>query len=68
VEFNQILNAIGSEAKQWCKCKNDHIYAIGNCGQAMEASVCPDCKSSIGGEHHNLNPTNSVAHVNNFFK
>ena len=38
-----------------------HIYAIGECGQAMEESKCPECKSSIGGQSHQLNATNTWA-------
>lgn len=38
-----------------------HIYAIGECGGAMEESQCPDCGSAIGGTQHRLLQGNAVA-------
>jgi len=67
-ERKQIINALGSEAKKWYKCPKGHFYAIGDCGQAMQASVCPDCGSTVGGTHHTLNPTNSEAHIADILK
>jgi hypothetical protein len=31
-------------------CPNGHLYAIGDCGGAMERSVCPECGAAIGGD------------------
>ena len=31
-----------------------HIYAIGECGQAMEEGRCPECQARIGGSNHQL--------------
>lgn len=38
-----------------------HVYAIGDCGGATEESVCPECKSTIGGSSHRLREDNAVA-------
>lgn len=38
-----------------------HIYAIGDCGGAMQTSKCPECGSAIGGAQHTLLETNSLA-------
>ena len=38
-----------------------HVYAIGECGGAMERATCPDCHSSIGGANHQLETSNSLA-------
>ena len=57
---------------KWYKCPNGmivlkiflilifigHIYGIGDCGQAMVKSRCPECKAEIGGESHMLLATN----------
>ena len=42
-------------------CIVGHIYAIGNCGQANEHGICPECKSRIGGMGH-LQTDNTSAH------
>ena len=38
-----------------------HVYAIGDCGGAQEASRCPDCKSAIGGTNYRLQGGNTLA-------
>jgi hypothetical protein len=43
------------------KCPNGHIYFIGECGGAIARSVCPDCRSGIGGAHHTLAAGNRAA-------
>ena len=43
------------------KCPNGHIYAIGECGGAMQESQCPECGAKIGGRSHTLTSGNSVA-------
>jgi hypothetical protein len=45
----------------WYKCKNGHIYAITECGGAMQISKCPDCDAIIGGQNHRLESGNMVA-------
>ncbi|NWR50263.1 ZNFX1 protein, partial [Regulus satrapa] len=57
----QILSAIGCRRGHWFKCKNGHIYVIGECGGAMERSTCPECHEVIGGTNHTLESSNSLA-------
>ncbi|NWI90883.1 ZNFX1 protein, partial [Pitta sordida] len=57
----QIVKAIGCPRGHWFKCKNGHIYVIGECGGAMETSKCPECHEVIGGTNHTLDSTNSLA-------
>ncbi|XP_068769058.1 NFX1-type zinc finger-containing protein 1 isoform X2 [Struthio camelus] len=57
----QIVSAIGCPRGHWFKCKNGHIYVIGECGGAMERSKCPECRADIGGTNHTLDSTNSLA-------
>ncbi|CAL8311059.1 unnamed protein product [Arctogadus glacialis] len=39
-------------AVQWYYCPNNHPCTIGECGQPMERSHCPDCGAAIGGNEH----------------
>ncbi|KAJ7413081.1 NFX1-type zinc finger-containing protein 1 [Willisornis vidua] len=57
----QIVQAIACPRGHWFKCKNGHIYVIGDCGGAMERSTCPECHEVIGGTNHTLDSTNSLA-------
>ncbi|NWU77785.1 ZNFX1 protein, partial [Onychorhynchus coronatus] len=57
----QIVKAIACPRGHWFKCKNGHIYVIGECGGAMERSKCPECHEVIGGTNHALDSTNSLA-------
>lgn len=61
VERVQIVRAIGCPRGHWFKCRNGHIYVIGDCGGAMERSKCPECHAVIGGTNHTLDSTNSLA-------
>ncbi|XP_028841461.1 LOW QUALITY PROTEIN: E3 ubiquitin-protein ligase rnf213-alpha-like [Denticeps clupeoides] len=36
----------------WYFCPNGHPCTIGECGQPMELSRCPDCRAEIGGVNH----------------
>ncbi|KAH9499460.1 NFX1-type zinc finger-containing protein 1 [Bulinus truncatus] len=56
-----IIRAVNVSQGAWYSCPNGHIYAIGECGQAMEESKCPDCQQKIGGTNHRLLPTNAWA-------
>ncbi|XP_051752119.1 NFX1-type zinc finger-containing protein 1 [Ctenopharyngodon idella] len=56
-----ILKAIGLNKGHWYKCPNGHVYAIGECGGAMEKSTCPECNADIGGTNHSLIQGNVVA-------
>lgn len=60
-ELTSVYKAVTMAGGHWYRCPNGHYYAIGECGQAMQTSVCPDCAESIGGERHNLLGTNSAA-------
>jgi len=48
-------------AGHWYKCPNGHIYAIGECGGAMQESRCPECNATIGGTNHSLAQGNAHA-------
>lgn len=60
-EKQMVLQAMGLSRGHWYKCRNGHIYAIGDCGGAMQRSKCPECGSGIGGENHRLDHGNAVA-------
>jgi AAA domain len=36
----------------WYYCRNGHPFTIGECGMAMQRSVCPECSEPVGGQHH----------------
>lgn len=57
----QIIKAINLPRGHWFKCRNGHIYAIGDCGGAMQRSTCPECKEVIGGINHTLERSNELA-------
>ena len=60
-EKRQIVKAIGLSKGHWFKCPRGHVYAIGECGGAMETSTCPECKAVIGGTRHKLVEGNQLA-------
>ncbi|KAL2100664.1 hypothetical protein ACEWY4_002425 [Coilia grayii] len=37
---------------QWYFCPNGHPCTVGECGQPMQLSRCPDCNAEIGGQNH----------------
>ncbi|XP_030645559.1 E3 ubiquitin-protein ligase rnf213-alpha-like [Chanos chanos] len=37
---------------QWYHCPNGHPCTVGECGQPMQVSRCPDCNAQIGGQDH----------------
>ncbi len=57
-----IVKAMNFSQGHWYKCPNGHIYAIGDCGGAMEQRSCPEagCGAIIGGTHHTLVQGNEV--------
>ena len=57
----QIVAAMGMTQGHWFKCPNGHIYAIGECGGAMQVSVCNECGAPIGGSNHRLLENNRLA-------
>ncbi|XP_053354042.1 NFX1-type zinc finger-containing protein 1 [Clarias gariepinus] len=56
-----IVKAMALSQGHWYKCPNGHVYAIGDCGGAMERSQCPECKATIGGTNHTLTEGNNLA-------
>ncbi|XP_062853233.1 NFX1-type zinc finger-containing protein 1 [Trichomycterus rosablanca] len=56
-----IVKAMNLNKGHWYKCPNGHVYAIGDCGGAMENGRCPECNTRIGGAQHLLAQGNSVA-------
>ncbi|KAL3857878.1 hypothetical protein ACJMK2_012507 [Sinanodonta woodiana] len=57
-----VLKAMGfSQKGHWYKCKNGHIYAIGDCGGANGEGKCPECRETIGSRDHRLRDDNQVA-------
>ena len=60
-ERTMIHKAMGFQKGHWFKCPNGHIYAIGECGGAMQTATCPECGCAIGGANHALIATNSLA-------
>jgi hypothetical protein len=51
----------GSFGGHWFECPNGHVYTIGECGGAMQASRCPECGEVIGGGAHQLAAGNQVS-------
>lgn len=48
----------GAASSYWYECPNGHPYFIGECGRAMEESLCNECGEIVGGSSHNLVSTN----------
>jgi hypothetical protein len=68
-EIAQVLTAIAkaeahgygygtSWSNHWYQCPNGHPYFIGECGGAMERSICPECREVVGGTGHSLDSSN----------
>ncbi|KAJ3072937.1 hypothetical protein HDU98_002582 [Podochytrium sp. JEL0797] len=60
-EMKLVVEAMAREfsvSGHWYQCQNGHPFTIGECGQAMQESVCPECGAPIGGHSHRLNPNN----------
>ncbi|XP_013414849.1 NFX1-type zinc finger-containing protein 1-like [Lingula anatina] len=60
-ERQEIVKAMDLTQGHWFKCPNGHVYAIGDCGGAMEEATCPECKACIGGQSHRLRDDNQLA-------
>ena len=60
-ERQMIIKAVEAKEGSWYKCENGHYYQIGECGGAMEKSICPECKEEIGGGQHRLAEGNEHA-------
>ncbi|KAF9555859.1 P-loop containing nucleoside triphosphate hydrolase protein [Agrocybe pediades] len=62
-EKEEIVKAFGfGTTGHFYTCPNGHIFAITECGGAMQRSTCPECGEVIGGSSHHLESTNRVAH------
>ena len=61
-----IVKAMNFSQGHWYKCLNGHIYAIGECGGAMEKRKCPECDVIIGGTDHTLAQGNEVGVISNY--
>ena len=47
-----------SASSHWYECANGHPYFIGECGGAMQESVCIECGAPVGGASHALTSGN----------
>lgn len=47
-----------SASSHWYECVNGHPYFIGECGGAMQESVCIECGVPVGGASHTLTSGN----------
>uniref|UniRef100_A0AC34F6S1 RZ-type domain-containing protein n=1 Tax=Panagrolaimus sp. ES5 TaxID=591445 RepID=A0AC34F6S1_9BILA len=57
----EIVKALDGAVTKWYKCPNGHMYGIGDCGQAMVETKCPECGTVIGGQNHQLQVDNTDA-------
>ena len=65
-EFDiQALNLLRTLGREWYKCPNGHLYAVGECGRPMEESRCPECGSRIGGINHIPVRNNDIVNLQN---
>ncbi|XP_060534908.1 NFX1-type zinc finger-containing protein 1-like isoform X2 [Cylas formicarius] len=53
-EKREIIEAMKMGQGHWFRCPNGHVYAIGECGGAMQVSKCNECGATIGGTNHRL--------------
>ena len=60
-EKKQIVEAMSLSQGHWFKCPKGHVYAIGECGGAMQRSRCNECGAVIGGANHRLDEGNDLA-------
>ncbi|KAI0056438.1 hypothetical protein BV25DRAFT_1872764 [Artomyces pyxidatus] len=61
-EREDIVKAFGfTHRGHFYNCQNGHTFVITECGGAMQAATCPECRAPIGGSHHTLNASNTRA-------
>ncbi|CAM4958751.1 unnamed protein product [Rotaria socialis] len=53
-----IVAALNLKKGHWYVCPKGHPYVITECGGANQESHCPECREKIGGQKHQLLPTN----------
>jgi hypothetical protein len=54
-EMRAVYKAMSRELRgtgHWYTCENGHPFTIGECGMAMQQSVCYDCGAGVGGRNH----------------
>ena len=61
--FFSVQNAAAVQNTRIYQCPNGHCYVIGECLRPMEKSICPDCKSEIGGTNHKLLDNNTQGNI-----
>ncbi|KAI6119903.1 hypothetical protein EDD16DRAFT_1579433 [Pisolithus croceorrhizus] len=62
VERMEIIKAFSfAVAGHFYRCRNGHTFVIGECGGAVQTSLCPECGEAIGGNNHSLLQSNSRA-------
>ncbi|GJP61447.1 hypothetical protein CLOP_g18608 [Closterium sp. NIES-67] len=60
-EKEEVYRAMDLGGGHWYRCRNGHVYAIGECGGAMQESSCPECGEVVGGSSHVLREGNTSA-------
>ncbi|XP_057290514.1 E3 ubiquitin-protein ligase rnf213-alpha-like isoform X3 [Hydractinia symbiolongicarpus] len=60
--FAEIAGARPRDGTGWVlhKCPQGHAYVITECGRAATRSICPECRSGIGGVNHQIDPGNTI--------
>ncbi|GKT90395.1 NFX-1 finger and helicase domain [Colletotrichum tofieldiae] len=54
-ELRGVYAAMSRELRgtgHWYKCRNGHLFTVGECGMPMELTRCPECGAPVGGQHH----------------
>ncbi|KAH9052543.1 hypothetical protein EDB87DRAFT_1570453 [Lactarius vividus] len=61
-EKQDIVKSFGfSPMGHFYNCENGHTFVIGDCGGAMQAAHCPECRAPIGGTNYQLHQSNTRA-------
>ena len=61
--MHETHHLVAAHRGHWYTCPNGHIFSIGECGGAMQASRCNECGEAIGGGNHALLGTNRRANL-----
>eukprot|EP00796_Vickermania_ingenoplastis_P010581 gene10580-7349_t len=59
--LRSLSKALDLSSGHWFRCPNGHLYAIGECGGAMQEAKCPECGATVGGTQHRVQETNYFA-------
>ncbi|KAH9011570.1 hypothetical protein EDB85DRAFT_1108865 [Lactarius pseudohatsudake] len=61
-EREDIVKSFGfSHGGHFYNCENGHTFVIGECGSAVQAAHCPECRAPIGGSNRQLYLSNTRA-------